>query len=126
MAMYGLATLPLIKLVNNNSSTPKCFADDGNAVGKIKSLRTFLDNIINHGKYFGYHVTVSKFQLIVIDEKYNEALNLFKITEIESKKGARVLGSVIGSETECKTFLETTAKILLDRYPITTKRVLLL
>ena len=23
------------------------------------------------------------------------------------KKGARVLGSVIGSETECKTFLET-------------------
>ena len=107
MAMYGLATLPLIKLVNDNSSTPKWYADDGNEVGKFKSLQTVLHNIIKHGKYFGYHLKASKCQLIVKDEKYNEALNVFKITEIESKEGARGIGSVIGSETECKTFLET-------------------
>ena len=30
-----------------------------------------------------------------------------KYSKIEMQKGARVLGSVIGSETECKTSLET-------------------
>ena len=63
--------------------------------------------IIKHGKYFGYHVKASKYQLIVKDEKYNEAIKTFTNIEIEIKKGTRVLGSVIGSETECKTFLET-------------------
>ena len=72
----------------------------------MKSLRR-VDNIIKHGKYFGYHVKASKCQLIVKDEKYNEAVKVFKNTEIEKKRGARVLGSVIASETECKTFLET-------------------
>ena len=93
-----------------------------------------IDNIIKHGKYFGYYVKASKYQLIVKDEKYNEAIKVIKNTEIEMKKRARVLGSVIGSETECKTFLETQLeehnKILKktwrDRENISTKRVLLL
>ena len=34
-------------------------------------------------------------------------MKVFKNTEIEKKKEARVLGFVMGSETECKTFLET-------------------
>ena len=46
MAMYGLAILPLIKLVNDNSSTQKRYADDGNAVGKLESLQRALDNFI--------------------------------------------------------------------------------
>ena len=41
------------------------------------------------------------------DEKYNETIKVFKKTEIEMKKGARVLGFVIGSETEGNIFLET-------------------
>ena len=35
MAMYRLATLPLLKLVNDNSLTQKWYADDGNAVGNL-------------------------------------------------------------------------------------------
>ena len=46
MAMYGLATLPLIKLVNDNSLTQKWCADDGNAVGNLISLQRVLDNNI--------------------------------------------------------------------------------
>ena len=52
----------------------------------------------------------SKCQLIVKDEKYHEAIKVFRNTEIEMKKGARVLGSVIGSKIECKTFLEPSWK----------------
>ena len=107
MAMYGLSTLPLIELVSDSSLTQKKYVDDGNAVGNFKSLGRVLHNIIKHGKYFGYHVKASKCQLIVKDEKYNEAIKKFKNNEIEMKKGVRVLGSVIGPETETKTFLET-------------------
>ena len=82
MAMYGLATLLLIKLVNDNSLTQKWCADDGNAVSNLISLRRVLDNIIKHGQFFEYHVKASKCQLIVKDEKYNEAIKVFKNTEI--------------------------------------------
>ena len=50
MAMYGLAILPLIKLVSDYILTQKWYADDGNAVGNLTSLRSVLDNIIKHGK----------------------------------------------------------------------------
>ena len=87
-------------LDQNNSLTQKRYADDGNAVGNLKSLRLVHDNIIKHGRYFEYHVKASKCQLIVKDEKHNEAIKSFKNTEIKMKKGARVFGSVIRSETE--------------------------
>ena len=78
--MKGLATLPLKNLVNDYSLTQKWYADDGNAVGKLKSLR---NNIIKHGEYFGYHVKSSKCQLIVKDEKYEEAIKVFKIPKLK-------------------------------------------
>ena len=107
MARNGLASLPLIKKIKDNSLIQKWYADDGNAVGKLKSLRRVLDNIIKHGEFFGYHVKASKCQHSVKDENNEEAIKVFKNTEIEIKKVARVLGFVIGSDTECETFLET-------------------
>ena len=38
MAMYGVALLPLIKLVKDEKLTQKWYADDGNAVGSFESL----------------------------------------------------------------------------------------
>ena len=111
MAMFGLATLLLKKLVNDNSLTQKWYADDGNAVGNLKKLRSVVDNIIEHGKFFGYHVKSSKCQLIVKDGKYNERIKVFKNTGIEMKKRVRELGSVVGSETESKIVLETQKNI---------------
>ena len=48
----------------------------------------------------------SKCQLIVKDEKLGEAQKVFANTGITIKAGARVLGSVIETESECKKFLE--------------------
>ena len=47
-----------------------------------------------------------KRHLIVKDEKLGEAPKIFANTGITIKAGARVLGSVIGTESECKKFLE--------------------
>ena len=106
MAMYGLAIIPLIKLLSVYDVTQKWYADDGNAVGKLSNLRTVLDKVVSLGKFFGYHVKASKCQFIVKDEKLGEAQKIFANTGITIKAGARVLGSVIGTESECKIFFE--------------------
>ena len=106
MAMYGLAIIPLIKLLSVDDITQKWYADDENAVGKLSNLRTVLNKIVSLGKFFGYHVKASKCQLIVKDEKHSEAQKIFANTGISIKAGARVLASVIGTESECKKFLE--------------------
>ena len=46
MAMYGTAKIPLIKLLSVDNVIQKCYADDGNAVGKLNNLRTVLDKIV--------------------------------------------------------------------------------
>ena len=106
MDMYGLAIIPLIKLLTVDNVTQKWYADDGNAVGKLSNLRTVLDKIVSLGKFFGYHVKASKCQLIVKDEKLGKARKIFANTGITIKAGARVLGSVIRTDTECKKIFE--------------------
>ena len=100
--MYGLAKIPLIKFLSVDDVTQKWYADDRNAVGKLSNLRTVLDKIVSLGKFFGYHVKASKCQLIVKDEKLGEAQKMFANTGITIEAGARVLGSVIGTESEYK------------------------
>ena len=102
MAMYGLAIIPLVKLLSADNVTQKWYADDGNAVGKLSNLRTVLDKIVSLGKFFGYHGKASKCQLTVKDERLGEAQKIFTNTGITIKAGTRVLGSVIGTEPECK------------------------
>ena len=94
MAMYGLAIIPLIKLLSVDDVTHKWYADDGNAVLKLSNLRTVLDKIVSQGKFFGYHVKAFKCQLIVKDEKLGEAQNIFAKTRITKKAVARVLGQL--------------------------------
>ena len=81
-ARYGLAIIPLIKLLSVDDVTQKWYADDGNAddgnaVGKLSNLRIVLNKIVSLGKFFGYHVKASKCQLIVKDEKLGEAQKIF-------------------------------------------------
>ena len=106
MAMYGLAIIPLINLLSVDDVTQKWYAVDGRAVGKVRNLRTVLDKIVSQGKFFGYQVKASKCQLIIKDEKLGDAQKIFANTGIIIKAGARVLGSVIETESECKNFLE--------------------
>ena len=92
-----------ILLLSVDDVTQKWYADDGNAVGKLSNLRTVLEKNISLGKFSGYHVKASKCQLIVKDETLGEAQKIFANTGITMKAGT---GSVIGTESECKKFLE--------------------
>ena len=57
MTMYGIALLPLVKLLKNTDVVQKWYADDGNAVGKLKDLHRPHDALTEHCPGFGYHIT---------------------------------------------------------------------
>ena len=45
MAMYGVATHPLMYMLEDQNLTHKWYADDGNVAGSLKSLRIALDKL---------------------------------------------------------------------------------
>ena len=47
MAMYGVATLPMLRLVQNIHLTKKLYADNGSAGGRLENLLCFLKNSLN-------------------------------------------------------------------------------
>ena len=53
MAMYGVATLPLLRLVQNTHVSQKWYADDCSAAGRLKDLLLFFKQLTEHGSYFG-------------------------------------------------------------------------
>ena len=57
MAIYGIALLTLVKLLENTVVVQKWYADDGTAVGKLKDLHRLHDALTEHGPAFGYHIT---------------------------------------------------------------------
>ena len=59
MPMYALATIPLIKLLNQGANQV-WYADDAAAMGKIQQVRTWWDQIVKLGPGFGYHANAAK------------------------------------------------------------------
>ena len=68
------------------------YADDIGGGAKLNVLKKWWRNIEVHGPKFGYHPKVSKSWLVVKEEKYQEALNIFADTEIKvTTKGRKYL-----------------------------------
>ena len=104
--MYGIAILPLIWRLHNDSLTQKWYADDGSVVGKLKDIRALFDKLTQLGPKYGYLVNPPKCQLIIKPGGERQASSEFAGTNVEITQGARVLGSVIGSSEASKNFLK--------------------
>ena len=65
MAMYGIAILPLITRLHNDSLTQIWYADDGSVVGKLEDIRALFDKLTELGSKYGYLVNPPKCQLII-------------------------------------------------------------
>ena len=105
MAMYGIAILPLITILHNDSLTKKWYADDGSVVRKLKDFRAHFDKLTQLGPRYGYLVNPPKCQLIIKPGGERQESTVFAGTNVEIKQGARVLGSIIGSSEASKNFL---------------------
>ena len=102
MSMYGLALLPLMRLLEDTEITQKWYADDGNAVGKLDAIHRLYKKLQQHGPAFGYHIT--KCHLVTKTDHKKVAMTLFENLDVELVDGHRVLGSVIGSSSACEKF----------------------
>ena len=102
MAMYGIAHLPLVKLLENTDIVQKWYDDDGNAVGKLKDLHRLHEALAEHGPAFEYHIT--KCHIIAKKNHIENAEEIFKNKYVDILEGHRVLGSVISSASACHDF----------------------
>ena len=109
MAMYRVATLILLKLVQNTQVSQNLYADDGSAVGRLDDLLLFFKQLTEHGSYFGYNVIAPNFQIIVKEASNIKVLKLVEVTAVEIVEGCCALGSVIVNEKAIENFNVTTA-----------------
>ena len=82
MAMYGLATLPLIRQLQDTTPTVQqvWYADDATSAGSSLDLRAWWGEIQQYGPLFGYYPNSSKTYLVVKEEHEQNANALFADT----------------------------------------------
>ena len=76
MAVYGVATLPLIGMLEDQNLSHKGHADHGRVAGSLESLRFALDNFDENGG--ALRSNVIKFHLIIKPELIQKAHKVFR------------------------------------------------
>ena len=101
MGMFAVASLPLIKQLDESSDvTQLWYADDATAGGEFQELKRWWDNINAIGKTFGYYANEKKTILPIREESYERACECFHGTGVNIRTdGITLLGSLIGSDS---------------------------
>ena len=103
MAMYALATVPLITKITANGCKQICYADDAASGRKLILIRTWWQQIIDIGPKYGYHPNQSKSWLIVKPKHLNQAQHLFNDTGIRiTTEGHHYLGTALGESNSLR------------------------
>ena len=98
MAMYGLATIPLIRRLDG-LCTQVWYTDDSAAAGRLVQLREWWDKLASEGPSFGYYANPSKTWLVTKDDYLEEASAIFADSGVNiTSNGRSYLGAVIGSQ----------------------------
>ena len=107
MAMYAIATIPLLKKAQTPFAKQVWFADDATSGGKLQSLRSWWNILSTAGPEYGYDINAPKSWLIVKTESLQHAKEVFADTEINiTPEGSRHLGAALGSKPFVEKYLE--------------------
>ena len=104
MAMYALATIPLIHSLKSEI-LQVWYADDASAVGKISSLRDWWNRLSSLGPSYGYFANASKTWLITKQQHLEAAQSCFLGTGVNIT-GRPYLGSPIGTDEYINSFVK--------------------
>lgn len=97
MAMYALATIPLIRRLDGICKQV-WYADDSAATGKIAQLREWWDKLSIEGPSFGYFANPCKTWLVTKEGYHEEASAIFAGSGVKiTSDGRPYLGAAIGS-----------------------------
>ena len=80
MPEYGVGVLPFLALIKSGDADgvkQLAYADDIGGGAKLQTLREWWKNIEENGPNFGYFPKASKSWLVVKEEKYEEAKQIF-------------------------------------------------
>ena len=92
MAMYVIATVPLIEKLQSTNIKHVWYADDATAGGTLLNLKTWWTILSSSGPSFGYFVNPGKTWLIVKPQCERDAKELFSGTRVGiTSKGKRHL-----------------------------------
>ena len=98
MAMYGLATIPLIRRLDG-LCLQVWYADDSAAAGRLAQLRKWWDKLASEGPSFGYFANPSKTWLVTKAGYLEEASAIFADSGVNiTPNGRPYLGAAIGSQ----------------------------
>ena len=96
MAMYAIATVPLIHHLQHEV-IQVWYADDAIAGGKLTNLRSWWDQLVQCGHEYGYHANANKTWLMVKEEHLTQAKTLFADSGVQiTADGRRHLGATLG------------------------------
>ena len=99
MAMYAVGILPLI-LQLESEAQQIWYRDGSSAGGKLDHLHRCWDKLSEIAQEFGYFVNAVKSILIVKEEFYQEAKQLFEGSKVRiTTSGSKYLGSTIENVT---------------------------
>ena len=106
MAMYALAVSPLIKDLKNCNTKQVWYADDSSAGGRLNNLKAWWELLVERGPAYGYFANPDKSWLVVKEDKYNEAKEIFHNTNLNiTKEGRRCLGSALENDSFLEAFV---------------------
>ena len=112
MPSYGIGILPYLALIRPNEEEEGyvkqlAYADDIGGGARLAMLRAWWDKIVEHGPSFGYYPKASKSWLVVKEEKYDEALEIFAGTGINiTTEGRKYLGGFVGTKEGSENYVQ--------------------
>ena len=107
MAMYAIATIPLIHQLSKVASLKQVwFADDATAGGHIQELKRWWDSLETMGPDFGYHVNAAKSWLTAKGESLAQAKDIFGQSGVQiTEEGQRHLGAALGTPSFTEAYV---------------------
>ena len=82
MAMFVMASIPLVHKVASACSTQTWFADDAASGGELRHIRDWWDKLSTNGPKYGYYPNAVKTYLLAKREKLEEARAVFAETGV--------------------------------------------
>eukprot|EP00731_Ephydatia_muelleri_P007330 Em0003g1578a len=111
MAMYAIATVPLIEKLQSTNTKQVWYADDATAVGTLLNLKAWWTMLSSSGPSYGYFVNSGKTWLIVKPQHERDEKELFSDTGIgKTSEGKRHLGAALGSRFFLESYISDKVK----------------
>ena len=108
MPFYALATVPLIRCLDNAEDLKQVwYADDASASGSLVSIRSWWDQLSTVGPAFGYHANAAKTWLVTKEKYIERAREVFHDTNVNvTCHGRPYLGAPLGTSEYTKQYAQ--------------------